>query len=90
MSWNFAPGRKTTLRLRPIRTTLPAGARLIARDGETMPREFRRITFSYEELPEALNSCGAKVSKKLSKGSITSVISKMIDGSFFYSFQLFD
>ena len=55
-----------------------------------MPREFRRITFSYEELPEALNSCGAKVSKKLSKGSITSVISKMIDGSFFYSFQLFD
>jgi len=55
-----------------------------------MPREFRRMTFSYEELPEALNSCGSKVSKKLSKGSITSVVSKMIDGSFFYSFQLFD
>jgi hypothetical protein len=55
-----------------------------------MPGEFRRLTFQYSELNEALESCGNELANKLLGGSMTAIESRVIDGTFHYDIEIFD
>ncbi len=55
-----------------------------------MTQEFRRLTFSFNELPEILETCGDKSIGKLPGGSVTEVEAKTVGSEFYYSIKFFD
>ncbi len=55
-----------------------------------MTTEFRRLTFSFDELPEILETCGNKRIDKVPGGSVGEVEAKTVDGEFYYSIKFFD
>ena len=55
-----------------------------------MPAEFRRLTFHYQELPEAMETCGDKLAREFDHGSVAAIATETIDGDFHYSFEIFD
>ncbi len=55
-----------------------------------MTKEFRRLTFSFDDLPEILKACDNGRTDKVPDGSVSEVEAKRVDGEFYYSIKFLD